>query len=479
MSDPTLDSLRRKLQPVGQEHLLAFWNELDEASRRDLADDIDALDLRMIARLVPELVLRRPVVAARGALEPPSLYPQEPGPDLSGLYTEARRTGQSLLAAGKVAALTVAGGGGTRLGFDGPKGAFPISPVKHKPLFRLFAEFLLAAARRYGGRLRWYIMTSPANDADTRAFFERHRHFGYSPDDITFFRQGVMPVFSPEGKILLVDKHRVALSPDGHGGTLLALARSGALADMAACGIELISYFQVDNPLVRAVDPLFIGLHALTGSEMSSKGLAKVDERERVGNFVNLAGRLSVIEYSDLPEALARARDPDGSLRFSAGNPAIHVLSRSFVERLTADADALSLPWHRADKKVAHLDVRTARAIEPDSPNAVKLETFIFDAIPLAEQAIVLMIDRQEEFSPVKNARGADSPESARRDLVRRAAGWLEAAGCRIPRRADGEPDCLLEISPLAALDADHLRQRAGELSIPPSVSAGHTLYLG
>lgn len=465
---------RGELRRYGQEHLLRFWPELGDEARRALLSDLEQIPFGQVAHLIDSHVRRKPVFQPPGSIEPASFYPARPDIDLVGRYADAIKRGISLIRRNKVAALTVAGGQGTRLGFEGPKGAFPISPVRNKPLFQLFAEFIRGARRRYGSQTRWYIMTSPANDAQTKAFFREHEFFGLPADDVVFFTQGQMPAFGPDGRILLDQKHRVALSPDGHGGTIRALRRSSALKDMADRGIEYISYFQVDNPLVRPLDPLFIGLHELTGSELSSKTIPKADDLEPVGNFVVTDGRLCVIEYSDLPESLARARNPDGSRRFDAGSIAIHILSRVFIERLTADPDRFALPWHRAEKKVPWIN-EAGRRVVPDRPNAVKLETFIFDAIPLARNPLVLQTVRAEEFSPVKNATGPDSPQTARRDMVRRAAAWIESAGYSVPRRPDGEPDAVIEISPLLALDAEHLRE---VLLDGPRIRPGEQVYL-
>jgi UDP-N-acetylglucosamine/UDP-N-acetylgalactosamine diphosphorylase len=259
----------------------------------------------------------------------------------------------------------------------------------------------------------------------------------------------MMPAFGKDGKILLDQKWGISLSPDGHGGSLRAMRKSGALDEMRRSGIEYISYFQVDNPLVRCLDPLFIGLHIMSGSEMSSKSLAKADDLEKVGNFVIGDGKLMVIEYSDLPETLARAKNPDGTRKFDAGSIAIHILSREFVERIT-EGD-LKLPYHRAVKKVPYIDP-AGKLIKPVEPNAVKLEQFVFDAIPLAKNSIVLQTKREEEFSPVKNAEGVDSAVTCRRDLVARAARWLEQAGIHVERNAQGQPAAAVEISPLRAI---------------------------
>jgi UDP-N-acetylglucosamine/UDP-N-acetylgalactosamine diphosphorylase len=446
----------RILSELGQFHLLAFWPRLTDPQRAQLIDDLDQVDFARVVPLIESHVRQRPAITIPERIEPPTSLPADPDPARQNLYRRARESGAQAIRAGRVAAFTVAGGQGTRLGFEGPKGAFPITPVRNAPLFQVFAESLLGTERCYGHRPRWYIMTSPANHAETIAFFAAHRFFGLDSADVMFFPQAQMPAFLPDGRIALAEPHRVALSPDGHGGSLHALAASGALADMQARGIETISYFQVDNPLVRTIDPLFIGLHLETGSEMSSKAIPKASDTERVGNFCVADGKITVIEYSDLPDELAHARNADGSRRFDAGSIAIHVLDRAFVERLTAPGAVVQLPWHRADKKVETVDA-AGHPVKPAAPNAVKVEMFIFDAIPLARNPLVLFTKREEEFSPVKNATGVDSAQTARRDLVRRAARWLENSSVKVPHGASGEPAMPIEISPAYALDAEDL----------------------
>ena len=470
-SSPT--TLKESLTAIDQQQALRFYDQLDSSGKDNLRRQLLALDLAEIDELAEKHVRHKSPIPIPKTIEPVKTYPRRPQAGQERLYADAIDRGNQLLKDGKVAAFLVAGGQGTRLGYDGPKGEFPVTPVKNKPLFQVFAEQLLAWGRDSGKPIPWYIMTSDANDLATRAFFERNRHFGLNPDDVFFFQQGMMPAFDLHGRMLLAEKDSLALSPDGHGGSLRALNKSGALADMRKRGVEHLSYFQVDNPLVHCIDPLFLGLHDITGSEMSSKTIPKAGPLEKVGNFVVGDGVLQVIEYSDLPDTLAKEKNPDGSLKFNAGSIAIHALRASFIERLTASG-RLELPWHRAEKKVAYVDDK-GRALKPEQPNAVKLEQFVFDAIPLAKNAIVYETDRGEEFSPVKNAEGNDSPATSRRDQVRRAAKWLRLARIEVPMKGE-DSDATIEISPLFATTDKQLADRHITMrQIPP----GSVVYFG
>ena len=457
---------RAALESHGQSHVLRFLAELPEAGKARLLGQLATLDIAHLAGLAAAYVTTKPPVHIPAKLDPVKVYPRTPTPEHVELYKKAHARGMELLSGGKVAAFLVAGGQGTRLGYDGPKGEFPVTPVRSKPLFQVFAEQLLSWAKLTGKLAPWYIMTSDVNDAATRAFFAANGHFGYPPGDVVFFQQGMIPAFSSDGKLLLAEKDSLALAADGHGGSLAALHKSGALADMRRRGITHLSYFQVDNPLVHTLDPLFLGLHDLTGSEMSSKTIPKAHALEKVGNFCVGDGVLQVIEYSDLPESLAKLTNADGTLRFNAGSIAIHALRLDFIERLTASGN-LSLPWHRAEKKMPFVDA-TGDTIRPETPNAVKLEQFVFDAIPLAKNAIVLETDRAEEFSPVKNADGGDSPATSRRDQSARHARWLAAAGVAVPS------DATVEISPLYAPTQAALIARMPTIAVP----AGGKVYI-
>ena len=456
-----------------QSHLLRFWDQLDSLGRDSLLEQIEALDFAQLELLISSHVLAKPDKIVPANIAPAPFFPRKPSPDQQDFYKRAHQLGSEAISQGKVALLTVAGGQGTRLGLEGPKGAFCISPVRNKSLFQLFAESLLANQHRYQRQISWYIMTSPTNDHQIRDFFKQHEYFGLAGESVCFFTQGTLPAFDFDGKLLLAAKDSLALSPNGHGGTLLALRSSGCLDKLVQDSVQYLSYIQVDNPLVSVLDPMFIGLHIADDSEISSKSLPKVDNLERVGNFCASDGKVMVIEYSDLPSDLAHAHNPDGSRTFNAASIAVHVINVDFIGRLTEGGSSL-LPYHRAEKRVAYVDAEGLH-IEPADPNAVKLEMFIFDALTLASKSIIFETDRAEEFSPVKNAMGSDSPRTCRRDMIRRAARWLRLAGIELPHNPQGEPACTLEISPLFALDAEEFLAKNPQLE---PIKMGDKVYL-
>jgi UDP-N-acetylglucosamine/UDP-N-acetylgalactosamine diphosphorylase len=457
-----------------QGHLLAFYGQLDDRQKRHLLDQIDRLDFSQIPAWITNHVKNATAPTIPAHFDPaPSYTPTPTSPDQEQKYAKARKLGTELLSAGKVAAFVVAGGQSTRLDFDGPKGNFPISPIKNKTLFQLFAETILATGKKYGANLPWYIMTSPLNYSATVEIFEANDYYGLNKSDVFIFQQAALPNFALDGKILLADKATIATSPNGHGGSLKALYNSGAVADMKTRGIELVSYWQVDNPLVNIFDPLFIGLHALDEAEMSAKALVKSRPTEKVGNFCLVNGKVTVIEYIDLPLEEADRRNPDGSLVFELGSIAIHIISTAFVERL--NSRRFALPIHRAVKKVPHINANGS-VVTPTEPNGIKLETFVFDAMPLAAKTVVLQTVRSEEFAPVKNATGPNSPDVTRQKITARAAAWLEAAGITVPKKPDGSPDCVIEIAPGFALSPEDIKAKKDQ--IPPIKPSDH-LYLG
>jgi UDP-N-acetylglucosamine/UDP-N-acetylgalactosamine diphosphorylase len=453
--------------------VLKWWNDLNPVQQEKLLADIESIPWPAIDAVMDTHIKRAPVVATSADLMPAPVYSANPGPDQRRDYEEARAKGSELLRSGKVAAFTVAGGQGTRLGVSGPKGMVAVTPVKNKSLFQLFAEMILAARRRYGAAIPWYIMTSPANHSATHQFLSEHFHFGLPAQDVILLPQGTLPAFDFSGRLLMDDRHHLSLGPDGHGGSLKALVQSGALADMRKRGITTISYFQVDNPLVRPFDRLFLGLHAGAKSEMSTKVTRKAHDLERVGNLCLEGGKVKVIEYSEMSEELAKQKNSDGSRKFDAANLAIHLLDLEFVNRVAGRPEGL--PLRRAEKAIPCVDEKGER-VQPATPNAVKLETFVFDVMPLARSPLLLEVDRAEEFSPVKNAAGPDSLETSHKDQIERACRWLEGAGIAVPRRPNHAYGAKVEISPLFALDAEELAAKA--LQIPP-IGEDSATYLG
>lgn len=471
--EKTLKNVKKTLKTHNQCHILAFFQELSPPRQKTLLSQIESLDFSQIDEWISKYVKNPAPVSVPSEITAAPFYKAQPaGVEQENYYDKARALGKELISAGKVAAFVVAGGQGTRLGYDGPKGNFPISPVKNKTLFQIFAESIAAVSKKYQANCLWYVMTSPLNDSETKEIFHSNDNFGLNKEDVFIFQQGTLPNFDFDGKILLADKDRIACSPDGHGGSLKALYQSGAIADMKRRGVEYVSYFQVDNPLINIFDPLFIGLHAIEEAEMSSKAVAKAGPMERVGNFCLADGKVTVIEYSDLSESDAQKRNPDGSLVFGLGSIAIHIISCSFIEKL--NAKGFSLPLHRAVKKIPHVD-STGALVEPDEPNGVKLESFVFDALPLASKSIILETLRSEEFGPVKNASGVDSAETAKGMMIERAGAWLEEAGARVPKKADGSIDAVIEIAPSFAVEKGDVKEKINQI---PEIKAKEKLYL-
>jgi UDP-N-acetylglucosamine/UDP-N-acetylgalactosamine diphosphorylase len=469
---PDPNALMEKFRAAGQGQVFAFVDRISPEARASLLAEAAEIDLAEVDRLV------RTLVAKEGAhaidLEGLSPAPFERLPARGGsaaAWASAKSAGEAALKAGRVAAFTVAGGQGTRLGYDGPKGTFPVTPILHKPLFKVFAEKIRAAGLRYGKPLHWFIMTSHQNHEATEAFFKEGGYFGMDAARVHFFRQGRMPAVDFSGKILLETQSSIAMSPDGHGGSLRALERSGSLDLMASEGIDTLSYFQVDNPLVRCIDPAFIGWHLNGRSEMSSKMVPKAYPEEKLGHFCVQKGRLVVIEYSDLPMELQREKDAaTGSLRYEAGSIAIHAIDREFIRRM-AGGDG-GLPFHRADKKIATVDTE-GREVKPAKANGVKFELFVFDALPFAKNPVVVETSRADDFSPVKNAEGVDSPATCRDDQLRQFTRWIKLDGTPVATDPSGLPGFLLEVSPLFGYDEDSFAESWLRLSPKPAVAGG------
>jgi UDP-N-acetylglucosamine/UDP-N-acetylgalactosamine diphosphorylase len=434
------NKIKDSFASIGQEQIFRFWGELNRTERSILLNQLEKIDPLECQDAWKEINLLPPPVIK---LTPPHAI-RSTDPLDTGLVS-MHESGEEMLAKGKVAAFTVAGGQGTRLGHNGPKGTFPCTPIKKHSLFQHFAENLSFFTKRYGKCPRWFIMTSQENHTQTRKYFEKNQFFGLDKNRVTFFQQGMMPAFSMDGKILLQEKNQLVMSPNGHGGSLKALVESGSIGLMEEEEIDCISYFQVDNPMVYCMDPTFIGLHKASGSEMSSKAVKKLSSEERVGTFVQTGESLQVMEYSDIPQKISREKQKNGSLRFGLGSIAIHMLERNFVNRVAGSEKTKSqgLKYHGAHKKVCCLDKKGSR-VHPSKPNAIKAETFVFDALPLARDPLLVEINREEEFGPIKNPSGSDSRSSSEKLQISRNQRWLKVVG--VPEKLNK-----VEISPLFA----------------------------
>jgi UDP-N-acetylglucosamine/UDP-N-acetylgalactosamine diphosphorylase len=451
-------TLLDRLKKHRQDHVLIGWDKLTPQERQDFATELESVNLEEIETLFSHRAEPEYVLPSRDRIQPIPISPSVATPAEQAIGEESLRRGE-------IAALVVAGGQGSRLGFDKPKGMFPIGPVSGASLFQIHAEKLLALGRRYGKPVPFLVMTSPATDSETKAYFAEQQYFGLDPKNVLFFRQGTMPaVCATTGRLLIEKPGRLFLSPNGHGGTLTALAESGTLEELHLRGTKHIFYFQVDNPLVKICDSGFIGRHIEIKSEVSTKVVFKEKPEEKVGVLAKLDGRCGIIEYTFLPKEMADERETDGTLRFRAGNPAIHLFGVDFLRRVITQR---GLPYHTARKTVAHFDPLTQRVVTPDGTlNALKFERFIFDALPLADRWLAVETSRAEEFSPVKNASGSDSPESSKRDQVALFTRWLSQAGVS----THGQP---IEVSPLYAIDENELKTK-----IPQSLQVEGPTYL-
>lgn len=458
-------------RPPWLEKYVRILETLTPERREEFNRQVAGVDWRLVRVLVDRYVLSdagADLPIDTSAIEPAGFVPIPSKPEELAEAARVTAIGESLLHQGRVAVLIVAGGQGTRLGYDGPKGNYPIGPVSGSSLFRFHARKVLAMGRKYGKNLPLLVMTSPDNDAATRDHFHAHRYFGLDPNKIRFFVQGQLPaVDRVTGNPLFAEPGRLALAPDGHGGCLYAMARRDSADDRTALdwldaqGADTVFYYQVDNPMVHVADPWFLGLHEQARSQVSFKVVAKVEPAEKVGVVCVLPdGRKGVIEYSDLPKALAEKRDAAGRLAFRAGSIAVHIFRTDFLKQLTTGNTRL--PFHKAVKKVPYWDTEASVKVEPAEPNAVKFEAFIFDTLPMAERSLIVEADRTAEFEPLKNATGPDSPETVRAALTRTAAATLESFGIKVPRDTAGHPAFAMELDPCLEVNLEAVAKRVG-----------------
>jgi UDP-N-acetylglucosamine/UDP-N-acetylgalactosamine diphosphorylase len=460
--------LAAKVTEAAQEQVLSFWEGLEPQGQAELLEQLRALDLQLVRKLVAQYLQGTQEVLEARVLAPAPLLPR-PSPDAPesrAAEEEARAVGEEALRKGAIGIVTAAGemaGGET----DQPKGLYPVGPVSGKTLFRLHAEKIRAIARRYRMGLPWIVVTSPGNHEATTSHFRDNDFFGLNKSDVIFITQGELPVVNFRGKILLSGPSRIAMSPNGHGGVLTRFIADDPFGGLEVRGIEHIFYFQVDNPLARIADPAFLGHHILQGCDVSSKAVCKVDPEERVGIFCRCNGTLGVIEHRELPDEDRLRRGEDGGLEFCAANIGIHAFSMAFLRRLREEG--VELGYHFATGRTPYID-RKGHRVVPRQANSVRFETFIFDTLAFARTTLVQEAGREDEFSPVKALTGRDSIVTAKRDLSRLYLKWIRQAESVPAATAAGDAGPV-EISPLYALDAEELKAKVeGPIALRPGL---------
>jgi len=402
-----IEEMKLKLEKYGQEHVILAYNRADEKTKEELLKQVERIDFEQLEELYQ--MAKSEIVFEEAKIEP------LPYVDSSKISKEEKekyiKKGEEIIKSGKLAVVTMAGGQGTRLGHNGPKGTFDLGLSSHKSLFEILTDYLKEASNKYGIIIPWYLMTSKDNNKDTVEFFEKHDYFNYPKDGIRmFFKQGELPMLDEDGKVIINEEGLIKEAADGHGGIFEAMFREGVLEDMKKRGIEWIFVGSVDNPLVKMADPLFIGFSAINHYMASSKTLVKAYPEEKVGVFCKKNGMPYVIEYTEISNEMANQRDEKGELVYGES----HVLLNLFHIQTLEKIKEVKLPYHSAHKKSNIVD-EEGNVIIPNSPNAYKFETFIFDAFALIPEVGLLRGKREDDFAPVKNAEGNDSPETARK----------------------------------------------------------------
>ncbi len=406
MEDKKVANLKKKLKEFGQEHLLLYYDKMNENQKKDLLNQIENIDLNLMKELYESTT--KPLDLTDIIVEPIEHVDKSKMPYTEKIAYEEK--GIEAIKEHKFAVVTMAGGQGTRLGHNGPKGTFDLGLDSHKSIFEILCDTMKDAWEKYDTVVPWYIMTSRENNDATVSFFKEHKYFGYPKDAIKFFKQGELPMIDTEGKILLDENGMVKEASNGHGGTLESLDKNKIINEMKENGIEWVFISGVDNVLAKLVDPLLIGMSIENKVMGAVKSVEKTDPSERVGVFCRKNKRVGVVEYTEISEEMANMRDDYGSLVYGDLNAVFHLYNIKALEKV---AD-YKLPYHTAFKKAKYIN-KDGKLVIPEKPNAYKFEKFIFDSFEMLDDVLVLRVKREEEFAPVKNATGSDSPETARK----------------------------------------------------------------
>lgn len=400
-----LKKVKEILCEYEQEQLLANFDNLAEEKKDELLDQILQIDFEQMKKLYESVGKNTEDSSVK--IEPISYVEKETIEE--NKKQEYFENGANAIKQGKLAVVTMAGGQGTRLGHNGPKGTFYLDvKPQAKPIFELLCDTLKKANETYGVSIPWYIMTSRENNADTVKFFEENNYFNYNKNDVKFFIQGVLPMLSTSGKVLLNEQGTVKLAADGHGGVFESMFKNGVVEDMKKRNVEWVFVGPVDNPLVGMVDEVLIGLSEAQNSMSAGKSLVKANPYEKVGVFCLKNGKPSVVEYTEISDEMANRTDENGNLVFGESHINCNMFNIKGIEKIGAE----KLPYHVAFKKAEYMD-ENGKIVKPTEPNAYKFESFIFDAFEKLDNMTILRVKREEEFAPVKNAVGTDSPETA------------------------------------------------------------------
>lgn len=401
------EQVEKKLKKAGQEHLLKYYERItDDKKKENFLNSILTIDFDAINEIY--LDSKKNITNKDFVIEPIKFIDKEKIDEKE--YAEYEKLGKDIIKSGKLAVVTMAGGQGTRLGHTGPKGTFDLGLESHKSIFEILCDTLKSENERYGVSVPWYIMTSDENNSETVEFFEKHNYFGYNKGDIFFFTQSKLPMVDTNGKCLIDEKGNIKEAADGHGDIFKSILKSGALYDMQSRGIEWVFIGGVDNVLVKPVDPVLIGLSIKDNVDAAGKSIIKANPHEKVGIFCKRNGRPSVIEYSEISDELAEERLENGELKYAESHILCNLFSLNAINKIAS----IDLPYHVAFKKAKYIDC-DGNLIVSEKPNAYKFESFIFDAFEKLDDLVVLRVKRENEFAPVKNAEGEDSPETARK----------------------------------------------------------------
>lgn len=403
--EENMQLIRKTLKKYSQEHLLNGYENLPEVKQKQLLNQIENTDFELINSLYNKT--KETVEISESQLSPIEYWDRK---RLNGEYKGFQEIGEKAIKSGKLAAVTMAGGQGTRLGHKGPKGTFDIGLDSHKSLFELLCDSLKTEGKKYGVTIPWFIMTSKENNQETIDFFAKHKYFGYEKNkNIFFFEQGELPMVDTEGKILIGEDGLIKEAADGHGGIYEALVKNGMTKKMRELGVEWIFIGGVDNCLAKMVDPVLMGLAIEKHVTAAGKSVVKANPQEKVGVFCKKNGKPSVVEYTEIPKEMSEATDKNGELIYGESHILCNLFNIDAVERMGKKP----LPYHTAYKKATYINNKGEKVI-PDGPNAYKFEAFLFDAFGELDDMVILRVKREEEFAPVKNATGTDSPETAR-----------------------------------------------------------------